>query len=71
MSDKMITNEDCIPTKELLRRQRKAHYEKQKALQKAERLADKAKAREDKLEERAKRDQEILDELQTANKLTP
>ena len=71
MSDEIIVDENCIPTKELLKLKRKQEYLKQKAQNKKERDAEKQRKHEEKLKARDERDAALLRELKPATTLDP
>ena len=62
-------NDELIPSKELMKRRRKAAYEAKKAQQKAEKKAEKEAQRLTREQEREARDQELWDALRPAKQL--
>jgi len=58
-SEHRVASSDAIPTRELLRAQRKSDYERAKAQRKADRKAEKLAAADARTKARAERDAEL------------
>ncbi len=67
--EKLIKNPDVVPTKELLKLQRKKAYEKAKADRKNEKIAQKEKAKIEREAERSEKDKKLWEALKKGSDL--
>jgi hypothetical protein len=68
-SPKIVRDSETVPTRDLLRHQRKAAYEAAKAKRKSDKRAEKEKKRADRQEAQAQRDAELWQAMRKGTEL--